>query len=67
MATCGLIIVTVSLRSFAPKVLAARTVMGAAMAAVGVPDKSPAALSVSPEGNVPAVTLQVIGVVPVAV
>ena len=35
--------------------------------AVGVPDKTPAELNVSPVGSVPAVTLQVIGAVPVAV
>jgi hypothetical protein len=35
--------------------------------AVGVPDKTPAELNVIPAGSVPAVTLQVIGAVPVAV
>jgi hypothetical protein len=35
--------------------------------AVGVPDKTPALLNAIPVGSVPAVTLQVIGAVPVAV
>jgi hypothetical protein len=35
--------------------------------AVGVPDRTPAVLNAIPAGSVPAVTLQVIGAVPVAV
>jgi hypothetical protein len=35
--------------------------------AVGVPDKTPAVLNDMPVGSVPAVTLQVIGVEPLAV
>jgi hypothetical protein len=35
--------------------------------AVGVPDKTPALLNAIPAGSVPAVTLHVIGAVPVAV
>ena len=35
--------------------------------AVGVPDRTPALLNVIPVGSVPAVTLQVIGAVPLAV
>ena len=50
-----------------PAELAALTVNVNAPAVVGVPEITPAAESVKPVGNVPPVTLHVIGVVPVVV
>ena len=47
--------------------LAAVTVNVNVPAVVGVPDKTPPALNVSPAGNAPELTVNVIGVVPVAV
>jgi hypothetical protein len=47
--------------------LVAVNVIDALAVAVGVPDKTPALLNAMPAGSVPAVTLQVIGAVPVAV
>ena len=47
--------------------LAAVTVNVNVPAVVGVPDKTPPALNVSPVGNAPELTVNVIGVVPVAV
>jgi hypothetical protein len=47
--------------------LVAVNVMLPLAVAVGVPDKTPAELNAIPAGSVPAVTLQVIGAVPVAV
>jgi hypothetical protein len=50
-----------------PYALVAVNVIDPLAVAVGVPDKTPALLNDIPVGSVPAVTLQVIGAVPVAV
>jgi hypothetical protein len=59
--------VSVSARLSAPCAFVAVNVMLPLAVAVGVPDRTPALLNANPAGSVPAVTLQVIGAVPVAV
>ena len=59
--------VSVSALESAPCKLVAVNVIDPLAVAVGVPDKTPAELNAIPAGSVPAVTLQVIGAVPVAV
>ena len=58
--------VSVSVLESAPCAFVARKVILPEAVAVGVPDKTPALLNDIPVGSVPAVTLQVIGAVPVA-
>jgi hypothetical protein len=50
-----------------PYALVAVNVIDPLAVAVGVPDRTPAVLNAIPAGSVPAVTLQVIGVEPLAV
>ena len=59
--------VSVSVLESAPCAFVAVNVIEPLAVAVGVPDKTPAELNDIPVGSVPAVTLQVIGVEPLAV
>jgi hypothetical protein len=59
--------VSVSVLESAPSAFVAVNVIDALAVAVGVPDRTPALLNDMPVGSVPAVTLQVIGVEPLAV